>query len=233
MFLPLKDENPLRVIPYQLVTVALIATCVLVFLWQLSLGERGQLQAVYGFGTIPSVLFGRRELDPALAVLPAEVTVLTSMFLHGGWLHLGGNMLYLWVFGDNVEDSMGHFRFVVFYLLCGIVATLTHSFLAADSTVPLVGASGAISGVLGAYLVLHPKVRVLVLAFYRLPIHLPAYVVLGGWIVLQAINAYVGGQMPGEAGVAWWAHIGGFVAGMLLIGPMRRRAVPLFDRGRY
>ncbi len=233
MFLPLKDRNPLRVIPFQAVTVGLIAVCVLVFLWEMSLGEYGLIRAVHVYGTIPDVLLGRRELPPGLTTIPPAATLLTSMFLHGGWLHLGSNMLYLWVFGDNIEDAMGHLRFLVFYLACGVVAALTHSLLAIDTTAPMVGASGAISGVLGAYLLLHPKVRVLVLVFYRVPLPLPAYIVLGGWIVLQVVSVYYESPVPGEGMTAWWAHIGGFVAGIALIVPMRRKGVPLFDRGRY
>ena len=226
--IPLKDDNPLRRIGFQYMTVALMAVCTAVFLWQLSLGG-AEGQAVFGFGTIPSVLFGARELAPDLVMVPAPVTLLTSLFLHGGWMHLIGNMLFLWVFGDNVEDAMGHVRFLAFYLVCGVVAGLAHSVLHADSTAPLIGASGAVSGVLGAYLVLHPKARVLVLVSY-FPVRLPAVVVLGGWIALQLFNASLGGA-AGAGGIAWWAHIGGVVAGALLVVPMRRRGVPLFDGG--
>jgi membrane associated rhomboid family serine protease len=234
MFLPLKDSNPLKVIPYQLVTVAIIALCVAVFLWQSVLPEPAAEAVAWSYGVIPAVLFDRLELPPELAVIPAEATVVTSMFLHAGWLHLGGNMLYLWVFGDNVEDSMGHARFAIFYLLCGVAAVLTHGLIDPLSTSPLIGASGAISGVLGAYLMLHPKVRVVALVMFKipLPLPLPAYVVLGGWILLQFLNVYTGGAAPDAGGTAWWAHIGGFVAGALLIVPLRRKGLPLFDRGR-
>ena len=234
MLLPLKDSNPLKVIPFQLVTVAIIALCVGVFAWQALLPERAEVEAVMSYGMIPAVLFDRLALPPQLAVIPPEATVLTSMFLHADWLHLGGNMLYLWVFGDNIEDSMGHVRFVAFYLLCGVAAALTHGLIDPHSTTPLIGASGAISGVLGAYLLLHPRVRVIALLLFRfpLPLPLPAYVVLGGWILLQVFNVYVGGGIPAEGGTALWAHIGGFVAGALLIVPMRRKGLPLFDRGR-
>ncbi len=233
MFLPLRDDNPLKVIPFQIVTAGLIAACIGVFVWQFSLGQGAANQAVMAYGAIPSVIFGLRDLHPDLALVPPALTVLTSLFLHGDILHLGGNMLYLWVFGDNIEDAMGHMRFIVFYLLCGVAATLAHGLSDPASPAPLIGASGAISGVLAAYLVLHPRVKVLVLAFYRIPIRLPAYIVLGGWIALQGFNAWFDGAMPGEGGTAWWAHIGGFLAGLLLIVPMRRRGVPLFDRGRY
>ena len=232
MFLPLKDSNPLKVIPFQAVTVAIIALCVGAFLWQTTLSEQAGFEAVLSYGLIPAVLFDIRNLPPQLAVIPAEATVLTSMFLHADWLHLGGNMLYLWVFGDNIEDSMGHVRFVVFYLLCGVAAALVHGLVDPASTTPLVGASGAISGVLGAYLLLHPRVRVIALVLYRVPLPLPAYVVLGGWILLQFFNAWVDGGAAAEGGTAWWAHIGGFAAGVLLIVPMRRKGLPLFDRGR-
>lgn len=186
--LPLKDDNPLKRIPFQFETVPFMAVCIAVFLWQLSLGE-GQDRAVLSYGAIPSVLFGFQDLAPQLAVLPAPRTLITSTFLHGGWMHLIDNMLFLWVFGDNVEDSMGHGRFIVFYLVCGILASLAHALSNAQSVSPLIGASGAISGVLGAYLVLHPKARVLIFVGY-IPIRLPAVVVLSLWIGLQFLNAW-------------------------------------------
>lgn len=235
MFLPLKDSNPLKVIPFQIVTVGLIAACVVTFLWQISLPDEAGFEAVLSFGMIPAVIFDFEELPPELAIIPAGATLITSMFMHGGWLHLGGNMLYLWVFGDNIEDAMGHVRFIVFYVLCGTAAALAHGLSDPDSISPLIGASGAVSGVLGAYLLLHPKVRVIVLLFYRVPLPLPAFIVLGGWVALQAYNIYLDGGLPDVdgGGTAWWAHVGGFVAGMGLILVMKRRDVPLFDRGRH
>ncbi len=235
MLVPLKDSNPLRVIPYQAVTVTIIALCVGVFVWQSLLPEQAAKAVVLSYGVIPVVLFDLVQLPPHLARLPAELTVITSMFLHADWLHLGGNMLYLWVFGDNIEDSMGHVRFVAFYLLCGTAAVLAHGLLEPYSPTPLIGASGAVSGVLGAYLMLHPKVRVIVLVLFKipLPLPLPAYIVLGVWILLQIVNAHVGGGIAEGGGTAWWAHIGGFVTGALLVIPMRRKDVKLFDRGRY
>mgnify|MGYP002875811217 CR=1 FL=1 len=230
-FLPLRDENPLRVIPFQAITVSIIAVCVLVFLWQISLPPREQQAIAYSLGAIPAVILGTAELPPELVMVPEIFTWITAMFLHGGVMHLGGNMLYLWVFGDNIEDSMGHLRFIVFYLLCGVVATAAQALADPTSTVPTIGASGAISGVLGGYLVLHPQVRVLVLVLFRIPIHLPAFIVLGGWIGLQLLNAAIDTGGEGGGGVAWWAHIGGFLAGMVLIVFFRRRTVPLFDRG--
>lgn len=227
MLIPLKDENPLRFIGVAYVTLALIAACVLTFLWQVSLGP-AQDRMFYSLGAIPAVITGERSLPPELVVIPAELTLLTSMFLHGGWLHLGGNMLFLWIFGDNVEDAMGHGRFLVFYLLCGVAAALAHVAVDPGSQIPTVGASGAISGVLGGYLVLHPRAQVLTLLL-RFFITLPAFVVLGLWFALQGVNAWfaTGGE---GGGVAWWAHIGGFVAGVVLVIPFRRRAVPLLER---
>ncbi|MDP6572273.1 MAG: rhomboid family intramembrane serine protease [Rhodospirillales bacterium] len=225
---PLKDDNPLTRIPFQYVTAVLVGVCVAVFLWQVSLAAEGET-AILGLGAIPAVLFGSRELAPELVLVPAPLTLVTSMFLHGGWMHLIGNMVFLWIFGDNIEDSMGHLRFLVFYLACGVAAALAHAALNAGSIVPMVGASGAISGVMGAYLVLHPRTQVLVLFMYMVT-RLPAFVVLGLWIGLQVVNAAMIGGAPG-GGTAWWAHIGGFIAGAALIVPFRHKTVPLFDGG--
>ncbi len=226
MFLPLKDENPLRAVAYQRVTFIIVVLCVGVFLWQVSLPNDG-VAFIYSYGLIPVVVLGDVPLAPELVRVPAGLTIVTSMFLHGGWLHLGGNMLYLWVFGDNVEDSMGHLRYAAFYILCGIAAGLTHAYLEPASEVPMIGASGAISGVLGAYLILHPRVKVLVLVLFRFAVTLPAFIVLGSYIVLQILYVYL------DAGgdTALWAHIGGFAAGALLIPFFRDRSVPLWDRG--
>jgi membrane associated rhomboid family serine protease len=208
--------------------VALIAASVVTFVWQMSLGEAGN-QVVFGLGAIPAVVLGSRDLSPDLVMVPSALTLLTSMFLHGGFMHLAGNMLYLWIFGDNVEDSMGHGRFLVFYVLCGLIASGAHIASNVDSAVPMIGASGAISGVLGAYLVLHPKARVLTLVGY-FAIRLPAFAVLGIWIGLQVFNVAAAGG--GGGGIAWWAHIGGFVAGAVLIIPFRHRSATLLDGWR-
>ncbi len=219
-FLPLYDGHPLKVIPFQLVTVAIIALCVLTFLWQSGGSAVEQQRLTVGLGAIPAVVYGLTEMPSQYVLIPSQLTLVTSLFLHGGWLHLVSNMLYLWVFGDNVEDEMGHLRFLLFYVLCGIAGGLVHVVLNAESQSPLIGASGAISGVLAAYLIYHPRVRILVLAFYRLPIRLPAYIVLGGWIVLQLFYAFQGG----DSNTAWWAHIGGFLAGLALAIPFRRQS---------
>ncbi len=229
--IPLHDDNPTRIRP--LVTVALIVLCVLAFLWQISLGEVDQQRLIAGLGVIPVVLLGQLKLPPMLELVPAELTVVTSMFLHGGWMHLIGNMLYLWIFGNNIEDAMGHGRFILFYLLCGTVAALAQVLQDPASATPMIGASGAISGVLGAYLLLYPRARVLVLVFlgfFVTTLRLPALLVLGFWFVLQFLNAAAAGEAGG--GVAWWAHIGGFVAGLGLILLFRDRRVPLLGGRR-
>lgn len=225
--IPLRDDNPTRTTP--VVSYAIIAACVLAFLWQFSLGPQAGQAAIYALGLVPDVLLGDAALPPELAVVPPIATVFTSMFLHGGWLHLIGNMLYLWIFGDNVEDSMGHGRFVVFYLLCRVAAALAQALPEPNSQIPMVGASGAISGVLGAYLLLHPRAHVLVLIPLGLLsqlVRLPAMLVLGFWFLLQLLSELAAAD---GAGVAFRAHIGGFVAGMVLIPLFKRRRVRLFD----
>lgn len=230
--IPLHDDNPTTIQP--LVTIAFIVLCSLVFLWQISLGGRGFEAAVLSLGVIPAVLFGDKALLPELALVPPTLTVFTSMFLHGSWMHLIGNMLYLWIFGNNVEDAMGHVRFVLFYLLCGIAAVLAQALPNTDSTIPMIGASGAISGVLGAYLLLYPHARVLVLipiGLYTRLVHLPAMAVLGFWFVLQLINSAFAD--PRGGGVAFGAHIGGFIAGMALLPIFKHRNVRLFAPSRH
>jgi membrane associated rhomboid family serine protease len=229
--IPLRDDNPTTRPPF--ITVGLIVACCLVFFWQVSLGEQGFETVVYRLGLIPSVLLGGKELPPELAPVTPSLTVITSMFLHGGWMHLIGNMLYLWIFGNNVEDAMGHIRFVAFYTLCGIAAAMAQSLPHPDSDIPMVGASGAISGVLGAYLLLYPHARVLVLiplGFYVRLVHLPALWVLGFWFVLQLVNTAL--TKADQGGVAWGAHLGGFLAGMALIPLFKQRQVRLFSPGR-
>ena len=227
--IPLQDNIPTRSTPF--ITVAFIALCVLVFLWQLSLGPAVEL-AVYRYGAIPAALFGIQQLPAEVAVIPNWATLVTSMFMHGGWMHLIGNMLYLWIFGNNVEDSMGHGRFIVFYILCGLAAAFSHAIPNAQSVVPMIGASGAISGVLGAYLLLYPRAQILVaipIFFYLHIARIPAAIVLVLWFVLQLLSS-AGPQQ--EAGVAFGAHIGGFIAGLVLIPLFKRRNVGFFGRGR-
>ncbi|MDQ3283619.1 MAG: rhomboid family intramembrane serine protease [Acidobacteriota bacterium] len=214
--IPLRDNNPRRSVP--VVTYLLVALNILAFLWELSLGD--------ALG---------RGLN-AIAFIPARFwiagywtadlfSIVVSMFLHGGLLHIGSNMLYLWIFGDNVEDRLGHFRYLVFYLLCGFLATFAHAFFSPTSQIPAIGASGAIAGVLGAYLVLYPRAQVttIIPIFFFITVRqVPAILILGIWIILQLFSG-VGSLGVRDAqdmgGVAYFAHIGGFVAGMLLIAP--------------
>ncbi len=223
---PLRDSNPVDRPP--VVTWALMASCVAVFVYQLSLvGETAQQAFVYSYGMIPANLFGYAALPPSLERVPAEATVITSMFLHGGLFHLGGNMLFLWIFGDNVEDAMNPVTFILFYLACGIIAALTQAVLSPDSTIPMIGASGAISGILGAYLFLYPTARVDVLIFFGIItiVPIPAMIVLGVWFAMQLASGVL--TPPGEPGVAFWAHIGGFVAGVLLHRLFGARSLPI------
>ncbi len=228
MLMPIRDLNPPQGSGFPFVTVALIVINILVFLGQVALPPRAQEALILGLGAIPAVVIGDRELAPALVLVDPWLTLVTSTFLHGGWMHLLGNMLFLWVFGDNIEAACGHVRFLVFYFSCGVGAALIHVVSDPTSTVPVVGASGAISGVLGAYLILHPRARVVLLVFFVLFAELPAVVVLSFWIAFQIFNALL--ASGGDSGVAWWAHIGGFFIGALLIIPFRKRGVPLFDR---
>ncbi|HET9445117.1 MAG TPA: rhomboid family intramembrane serine protease [Steroidobacteraceae bacterium] len=224
--IPLRDDNPS--FRPQIVTVTFIVTCVLVWLWQLSFGEQGGQRIVYALGVVPASLLGQQQLPPELSLVAPWMTVFTSMFMHGGWMHLIGNMLYLWVFGDNVEDSMGHGRFVVFYLLCGAAAVFAQALPEPSSMIPMVGASGAISGVLGAYLLLYPHARVLVavpLGFILHTMRIPAGFVLVLWFGLQLLSSAM--AQPGQGGVAFRAHIGGFIAGMILIPLFKQRQARL------
>jgi membrane associated rhomboid family serine protease len=222
--IPLRDSTRSRSAP--VVVVGLVAACVLVFLHTIRLEAAGVVMAFYeAYGASPARVLG----GPWPASWPPLVT---SMFLHGGWAHLGFNMLYLWVFGDNVEDAMGHLGFLIFYLTTGVAAALVHVAVHPESTVPLVGASGAIAGVLGAYVVLYPGARILSLVFVfffvRL-VELPALLVLGVWFVLQVVEGLAALSAPGVTTVAWWAHVGGFVAGVALVRVFvrrRRRTLP-------
>lgn len=225
MFVPLQDDNPLKFIKLQYVTFALIAANVIVY----ALSAVGASDAfVASFAVVPGELLGLQPQGPGQSLaLPENATLLSYMFFHGDGLHLLGNMIFLWVFGDNVEDSMGHVRFLVFYLLCGIFAGIAHAFIAPTSTVPLIGASGAVAGVIAAYLMLHPRVRVWVLAFKVIPMRVSAAVVLGVWIFTQIVMV----ALPQVGPVAWWAHIGGLLAGAILVLIFRRPGVKLFDRG--
>ena len=220
--IPLRDDNPRRTVP--VVNVTLIIVNVLVFLWEMSQGPRLERE-----------LF-RVAFIPARFWMPGHfvaemIRIFVSMFLHGGLLHLGGNMLYLWIFGDNIEDRLGHARYLLFYLACGFVATMSHALVNPSSAVPAIGASGAIAGVLGAYLILFPHARVLtvipIIVFITVR-EIPAIIVLGLWFVLQLFTGVgsIGAADEAAGGVAYFAHIGGFVAGMLLVMVLGGRRRP-------
>ena len=234
MFIPLHDTNPLKKISFPYVTVALIVLNVGIYMvlqtgWFIPLEDEN----LTAFAVVPTQFLASTGGDSSVlasggVLLPERLTLVTYMFLHGGWIHLIGNMLFLWVFGDNIEDAMGHMRFIMFYLMCGIFAALAHTYMLPHSDLPLIGASGAVAGVISAYLILHPKVKVWVLALWRIPIRITAAWALGIWILAQFANLF----FASEEAVAWWAHLGGLLAGAVLILFMRRRGVVLFDRTR-
>ncbi|MEM9383526.1 MAG: rhomboid family intramembrane serine protease [Pseudomonadota bacterium] len=221
--IPIRDENPATLTP--VITVLVLLTCVGVFLWQLSLGRANQL-AVLSLGLTPKVLFGLASLPSELTLVPPVATVFSSMFLHGSILHIASNMLYLWVFGDNVESELGHVGFALFYLACGVAAALAQAIPDPTSTVPMIGASGAISGILGAYMILFPTAKVSVVFppfFFIRPVPLPAVLVLGAWFALQLLSSQAVSAGEGGGGVAFRAHIGGFIAGILFLSVFPRR----------
>ena len=224
---PIHDENPVQIIPY--VTYTFMAVCIGVFLWQITHSPGEQNDIVYALGVTPAVIFDYQDLPPNLVWIPEYLTVFTSMFLHGGWMHLIGNMLYLRVFGNNIENAMGHVRFVLFYFICGVAAVLAQALPDTDSVIPMIGASGAISGVLGAYLLLYPQKQVTLIVPIVIIIKtfkVPAMYVLAGWFVMQLVSsALARGQ--GGGGVAFGAHIGGFIAGMVLVAFFTKKGVSL------
>jgi membrane associated rhomboid family serine protease len=225
---PIRDDNPTEMFP--LFTIGIIAACVATWVLVQGAGmdEEILVRSVCSFGAIPAEITGRVDsagFEQGLLCPMGGLTLgalLTSMFLHGSWMHLLGNMWFLWIFGNNVEDSMGHLRFLAFYLLTGLIAAGAHVISSPGSPVPTVGASGAISAIMGAYALLYPRARVttlIVLVIFIRFVALPAWVMLGYWFLIQLLSA--GAQSPGGGGVAFWAHIGGFAAGVLLVVPFR------------
>lgn len=215
--IPYKDDNPTE--RYPVITVTLIVINVLIYLFQMSLGERGQQFFISELGAIPKRITHMGAYASSY-IIPAPLTLISAMFVHGGFMHLGSNMLYLWIFGDNIEDAMGRYRFLLFYLLCGIAASGLHIAMAPNSDYPMVGASGAIAGVLGAYMILYPQARVyilLIIFFFFQVVRLPALFVLGFWFFFQVLSGLISLGAKSGGGIAWFAHIGGFVAGLLLI----------------
>jgi membrane associated rhomboid family serine protease len=227
LFVPIWDMNHLKRVKFQYVTISLIIiNCVVYFVFESHFVLQSPASFVDAFSLKPRDV---KSVQSFLQHVPDQFRLLTYMFLHGSILHLLGNMIFLFVFGDNVEDAMGHLRFILFYLICGIFAAFVHSLITASPDVSLIGASGAISGVIGAYLMLHPRVRVWVLFpipnLPFLPLRFSAGFVIGVWIVYQIVSAL---YLTGEA-TAWWAHVGGFVAGVFLVTIMKRPGVRLFD----
>jgi len=226
--IPFRDNIPSRSFP--IITVFIILVNVLAFFYELAQGRYLE-RFLFHYGVVPAAVFAWPQSDlPFAAVI---VPFFTSMFLHGGWLHLIGNMWYLWIFGDNVEDRLGHFTFLLFYLLCGLGAGIVHTILNYYSDVPSIGASGAIAGVLGAYVVSYPGARVLTLVpifIFIQFIEIPALIVLGFWFIMQFFYgaAALAAATANTGGVAWWAHVGGFLLGMILVGLFPRK-----DRPRY
>lgn len=220
--IPLKDDIPSSTFPY--VTISIIAVNAAVFIYELTLGARAGEAFIYRTAAIPYEITHMLDLAP-VSVVPPPLTLLTAMFVHGGLLHIGGNMLFLWIFGDNIEDAFGHVKFLLFYIFAGAVASLTHIMMEPASTVPMIGASGAVAGVLGAYFMLFPRANVKTLVFlfiFATFVRIPAVIFLGFWFIMQIFGLGYGG------GIAWYAHIGGFVAGALtavmFLRGRRRRA---------
>jgi membrane associated rhomboid family serine protease len=223
MFVPLHDSTPLKVIRFQLVTLTIIALNVVMYLTTGAFNSEQTMAAIAsGWGMVPGELLG--QLPPVIGYdpVPEPVTLVTYQFLHAGWWHLISNMLFLWVFADNVEDAYGHPAFAMLYLLCGIAAGLAHVLLMPFSDAPLIGASGAVSGILGAYVVLFPRARVWILLFMRLPLRIGALWVLGGWFLLQVFSYWMD-RGNNQVSVAWGAHIGGFLAGLAITFAIKRR----------
>ena len=220
--IPFRDNIPSRSFP--IITLLLITANCAVFWFELSLG-RHLNAALYEFAVIPA----RFQLPASPATISSNgLDILTSMFLHGGWIHLIGNMWFLWIFGDNVEDVLGRGRFLIFYICCGFIASLLHIYFNIDSPVPSIGASGAVAGVLGAYLVTYPFARILTMVplfFFWPVVELPAILVLGSWFLIQLLNgtASLDPVMAVQSQVAWWAHVGGFLSGIVLLGLMKKR----------
>ena len=224
--IPLKDDNPTARTP--IVTIGLIIINCLVFIYQMTLGPRAEEMFIYQYGLIPLEITKLADLTPDIP-FPPMLSPFTSMFMHGDLWHLGGNMLYLWIFGNNIEDLLGHVKFIVFYILSGLAAVVLFIIIEPSGKVPLVGASGAIAGILGAYFVLFPRARVLTLiwiVFFIRMVWLPAIYMLGYWIVLQVVMGAISVGESSGGGVAWFAHIGGFAFGWLIIRIFRNRLRP-------
>jgi len=222
MVIPIYDTDPLDRNPWAVVTWSLIAINIVVFLFELNASESTDLAMIRDYALIPAAITGKVTLGGSL---PPILSVFTYTFLHGGWSHIIGNMLFLWVLGDNVEDAMGSVRFLFFYMLCGAAGGVAHLFVYPDSVVPLIGASGAVAGVVAAYLMLRPCAKIVVLIFGLVPLRLGSAWVLGFWALVQVWNVLT----PAKGDTAWWAHIGGLMAGAVLVVLLRRPELRLFE----
>jgi len=233
MIIPIGDEIERTATPFQFATIFILGACVAIWGWEFNLPAEEVQGAFYSYGLVPAFLFGFRAPPPEWAVIPAELTVLTSMFMHASWSHIIGNMLYLWVFGSSLEEACGHVRFVIFYILCGIGAAVGHALVDPAGIAPMIGASGAISGLLAGYMLVYPfnRVTLLVMLVGFVRVRVPALVVIGLWIVYQMYEMFSAAAAPGPqaGGVAWTAHVGGFATGALLIFVLRRPGVKLMQ----
>ena len=218
-FFPISDVNATKKKP--IINWIILICCILIFICQKNLGYHFEQKVILTFGMIPSVLFKIKQLPDELAIIPSYITLISSMFLHGGWMHLIGNMTYLYIFGDNIEDKLGKFKFLIFYISCGILAGLCQALIDVNSEIPMIGASGAISGILGAYLILFPKKEIKVFFWFFIFIkifRIPAMYVIGCWILIQFFSL----NNSEESNIAYLAHIGGFISGIILIFMFRK-----------
>ena len=218
-FFPISDINTTKNKP--IISWIILTCCILIFIYQKNLGYHFEQKTILSFGVIPSILFNIKQLPNDLAIIPSSMTLISSMFLHGGWMHLIGNMTYLYIFGDNIEDELGKFKFIIFYISCGIFAALCQALIDINSEIPMIGASGAISGILGAYLILFPKKDIKVFFWFFIFIkifRIPAMYVIGCWIFIQFFSL----NSSEESNIAYLAHIGGFIAGIILIFMFRK-----------
>jgi membrane associated rhomboid family serine protease len=221
--IPLRDENPSRSVPF--VNSILILANICVFIYQNFFVSGGAKPLFFRLGCIPYEFTHFVDINPP-ALVPIPLTILTAMFMHGGWIHLLSNMLYLWIFGDNIEDTLGHLKYLVFYIVCGLIASLFHILTNLNSLVPTIGASGAIAGVMGAYMFLFPRARIrtlLILVIFIQVVRIPAIIVLGYWILIQVLSGFAEFGSRTGGGIAWFAHIGGFIAGIVLIIILKKR----------
>lgn len=219
-FFPISDINKTKNKP--ILSWMVIVCCILIFIYQQNLDYHSKQTTILTFGMIPSVIFNIKQLSDELVIIPSYMTLVSSMFLHGGWMHLIGNMTYLYIFGDNIEDKLGKIKFIIFYISCGIFAGLCQALIDVNSEIPMIGASGAISGILGAYLILFPKKDIKVFFWFFIFIkifRIPAMFVIGGWIFIQFFSL----NSSEESNIAYLAHIGGFIAGIILIIIFRKK----------